>query len=279
MFENKDVSERWYVLLFSREERTGTMRNYKLVISYDGSRYKGWQRQPLLDLTIQSVLENRVGELLGYPVEVSGSGRTDAGVHARRQIATMKVAGILDDNFMDTLNLVLPEDIRVLQTELVPNRFHARYSAKGKKYCYYIDTGERPSVFERKFVYHYPQIPDVKEMKRAAQLLKGIHDFTAFTDDRQEKSKVREIYDIQIMQKGSRLKMEYYGSGFLYHMVRILTGTLLEIGVGEKKAEDIPKIIEQKQRANAGFLVPAKGLFLEEVYYEIHDKERLEDVE
>ena len=250
------------------------MRNYKLVISYDGSRYKGWQRQPLIDLTIQSTLENRVGELLGYPVEVSGSGRTDAGVHARGQVATVKVAGLLDDNFIEKLNLVLPEDIRVLEMELVPNRFHARYSAKGKRYCYYIDTSERPSVFKRKFVYHYPQTLNLEEMKRAVNYLIGNHDFTAFTDDREEKSKVREIYDIQITREGSCLKLEYYGSGFLYHMVRILTGTLLEVGCGEKRPEDIPVIMEQKQRANAGFLAPAKGLFLEKVYYE-----QREDVE
>lgn len=244
------------------------MRNYKMVIAYDGSRYKGWQRQNLTNLTIQSILEQTVEQILGYPVEIDGSGRTDAGVHAAGQVASMKVSGLLDETFLEDLNRLLPEDIRLMKLELVKGGFHARYSAKAKKYRYCIDLRKKPSVFTRRYTYHYPKEPDIRKMEQAAGYLIGTHDFSAFTDNKdEEKSKVRTIYEIKIQQNKMNLEMEFYGNGFMYHMVRILAGTLLEVGCGEKEPEEIPEILKSEERARAGFAVPARGLFLEKVYY------------
>ena len=134
------------------------MRTYKLTISYDGSRYQGWQRQAATDNTIQFILEWSIGKLVGYRVHVDGSGRTDAGVHARGQVASVKLSKFYDaEEMRDSLNRYLPEDIRVMKAELVKNGFHARKSAKGKKYEYYIDCREKPDVFSRRYCYHYPQ--------------------------------------------------------------------------------------------------------------------------
>lgn len=244
------------------------MRNYKMIIAYDGSRYKGWQRQNLTNLTIQTILERTVEQVVGYPVEIDGSGRTDAGVHAKAQVANLKVTGLLAEDFVKELNDLLPEDICVREMKLVPGKFHSRYSAKAKKYKYCIDMREKPCVFTRRYTYHFTKKLDLDAMKKAVQYLKGTHDFTAFTDNKEEKSKVRTIYEIKITKNGTRLELEFYGTGFLYHMVRILTGTLLEVGCGEKSAEEVKLALEQKDRAFAGFLVPARGLFLEKVYYQ-----------
>ena len=225
------------------------MRNYKMIIAYDGSRYKGWQRQNLTNLTIQTILER-------------------AGVHANGQVANMKVSGLLDESFVGELNCLLPEDICVKEMELVPGSFHSRYSAKAKKYKYCIDTRKKPCVFTRRYAYHFTKELHLDDMKKAAEYLKGTHDFSAFTDNKDEKSKVRTIYEIKIVKKGTRLEFEFYGTGFLYHMVRILTGTLLEVGCAEKSIEDIKMALEQKERELTGFLAPARGLFLEKVYYQ-----------
>ena len=244
------------------------MRNYKMIIVYDGSRYKGWQRQNLTNLTIQTILERTVEQIVGYPVEIDGSGRTDAGVHANGQVANMKVSGLLDESFVGELNCLLPEDICVKEMELVPGSFHSRYSAKAKKYKYCIDTRKKPCVFTRRYTYHFTKELHLDDMKKAAEYLKGTHDFSAFTDNKDEKSKVRTIYEIKIVKKWTRLEFEFYGTGFLYHMVRILTGTLLEVGFAEKSIEDIKMALEQKERELTGFLAPARGLFLEKVYYQ-----------
>lgn len=244
------------------------MRNYKMLIAYDGSRYKGWQRQNLTNLTIQTILEQTIEQLVGYPVEIDGSGRTDAGVHARGQVANMKVSGLLSDTFREDLNRLLPEDIQLMDIQLVKGGFHSRYSAGAKKYKYCVDVRKKPSVFTRRYTYHYPKELDIAKMEQAAAHLIGTHDFSAFTDNKEEeKSKVRTIYEIKIKQNGTNVDLEFYGTGFMYHMVRILTGTLLEVGCGEKKPEEIPGILEGQEREAAGFLVPARGLFLEKVYY------------
>lgn len=247
------------------------MRTYKLTIAYDGSRYRGWQRQPDTDLTIQTLMEKAVSAAAGYPVEVNGSGRTDGGVHAFGQTASIRLSGRIDEKELrDKLNEKLPEDIRVLRAELVKNSFHARYSAKSKCYEYHIDQREKGDVFARKYCHHYPEALDLDAMEEAAGYLIGRHDFTSFCDRKEEEDKnlVRTIYDIELVRKDKKLTIIYTGSGFLYHMVRILTGTLLEVGSGEKKPEEIPAILSGRQRSLAGGLAPAVGLFLKEVYYE-----------
>ena len=248
------------------------MRTYKLKIAYDGGRYQGWQRQPTTDLTVQSQLENALSGGIGYPVDIHAAGRTDAGVHAYGQVAHMKVAGKLDEaTLCKKVNEVLPDDIRILDMELVKNGFHSRYQAKGKRYRYCIDLRkERPDVFTRKYRFHYPEILNLEAMKEASGYLKGKHDFSAFTDRKEdEKSTVKYIYDIIFDLQKDELFITFYGTGFLYHMVRILTGTLLEVGVGQRSPESVRHALESGVREDAGFLAPASGLFLMEVIYEI----------
>lgn len=244
------------------------MRNYKITISYDGTGYKGWQRQGLTKQTIQEILETSAEQLLGYPVELHGSGRTDAGVHAIGQVASMKVTGLLSDDFCEKWNCILPDDIQIRSAVLVKSGFHGRYSAVKKHYRYVVDMREKPDVFWRKYACHYPQRLDVEAMGRAIGHLVGTHDFTAFTDDKSEKSKRRTIHKIDIHKEKHLLYLDFYGDGFLYHMVRILSGTLLQVGTGEKRPEDVPAILSGMDRQASGFLAPAKGLFLVEVEYE-----------
>ena len=244
------------------------MRNYKLSITYDGTRYKGWQRLSYEQNTIQGILEQAISDLLGYDITINGSGRTDAGVHANEQIANVKVAGKLNVvEFKKILNTKLPQDIVVNSMELVKNNFHGRYSAKGKCYVYSIDQREKPSVFTKQYTYHFPYELNNKEMQKAIDYLVGTHDFTSFCDKKEDKSCVRTIDGIELTQNGHILTIKYRGDGFLNHMVRILTGTLLEVGVGKKNAMDIPLIIDNKKRLNAGFTAPARGLCLDKVYY------------
>lgn len=244
------------------------MRNYKLTIIYDGSRYQGWQRQTTTDNTIQYILEWTLGRLVGYRVQVDGSGRTDAGVHARGQIANVKLQKIYDvDDLKDALNRALPEDIRIVRVEPARNNFHARKSAKGKKYEYYIDCREKPDVFSRKYCYHYPEKLDITAMREAVKYLVGVRDFASFTDNKDAKDTVRRLLNIKIEKSGEKIRITYYGTGFLYHMARILTGTLIEIGAGERDAKDLPAVLMARDRSKAGFLAPAKGLFLRKVYY------------
>ena len=240
------------------------MRTYKLTISYDGTRYQGWQRHGNTENTIQGILEDAVLKVTGYRAEVNGSGRTDAGVHARGQTASIVLPGkIGEDDFTAKIN-----DIRLLQTELVKNGFHARKSAVGKVYEYCIDTGEKPDVFTRRFCYHFPHVLDLDAMRKAAGYLTGTHEYAGYTDKKDEKSTQRTIYDIMISGQGRRVVIEYDGTGFLYHMVRILTGTLLEVGSGQRKPEEAAEALRTKDRLQAGFLAPARGLFLREVRYQ-----------
>ncbi|MCU6747972.1 tRNA pseudouridine(38-40) synthase TruA [Faecalicatena acetigenes] len=244
------------------------MRTYKLTVSYDGTRYQGWQKQKNTDKTIQAIVENALGKTAGYPVEIYGSGRTDAGVHAKGQTLSCSLRGkIREETFQEVINSLLPEDIRVIRTELVKNGFHARYSASGKCYEYHIDTRQKQDVFERRYSYHFPYKVDKKKMEEAARILIGTHDFAAFTDKKEEKSTIRSIYDIMIAGQDGKIQITYRGNGFLYHMVRILTGTLLEVGMGKLTTEEIAGALVTGERKKAGFMAPAKGLFLKEVYY------------
>ena len=202
-------------------------------------------------------------------MEVNGSGRTDGGAHASGQTASIILSGKADEaKFLTQLNESLPGDIRVVCMQLMKNGFHARHSAKGKRYEYTIDTAEKADVFSRKYTFHYPERVHVENMKKAAGYLVGSHDFAGFTDRADEKSTMRRIYDIIIRKSGSQIRIEYRGSGFMYHMVRILTGTLLEVGAGKRSPESVRRVLESGIRAEAGFLVPASGLCLKEVYYD-----------
>lgn len=244
------------------------MRTYKMTICYEGSRYQGWQRQATTDNTIQHILEWTLGRMVGYRVQVDGSGRTDSGVHARGQVASVTLSKLYDvEDLKDALNRSLPEDIRIIRIELARNGFHARKSAKGKKYEYFIDCREKPDVFSRRYCYHYPERLDIEAMRDAAEYLIGVRDFSSFTDNKETSDTVRRIYSIKIVRAEAKIRITYYGSGFLYHMVRILTGTLIEVGDGRRSSEDIPALIEAGDRSQAGFLAPARGLFLRKVYY------------
>lgn len=244
------------------------MRTYLLLISYDGSTYQGWQRQMNTDRTIQGILERAIGRLIGYNVEINGSGRTDAGVHATGQVASLELSGQVElPGFQEDINRILPEDIQIRKMELVKNGFHARKDAKGKRYEYYIDVREKPDVFTRRYSYHYPYGLDIEAMEAAAGYLMGMHNFRTFTDMKEDKSAVRNIQEIRIEQDGNKIRIVYIGNGFLYHMVRRLTGTLLEVGHGERAPEEIPALLSAKDSSLSGFLAPARGLFLREVYY------------
>lgn len=244
--------------------------NYKLTIQYDGSRYDGWQKQGNTDNTIQDKLEGVLSRLAGEPVEVHGAGRTDAGVHALGQTASVKLPGDrAPEEVMAYANRYLPEDIAVTAAEGADDRFHARLSARGKVYRYAIRLGGVPDVFRRKYQYRVEGPLDVAAMERAAALLTGTHDYRSFCANRRyKKSTVRTIRAIDIRADGPDLTITFRGDGFLYNMVRILTGTLLEVGLGERAAEEMPTILAAKDRSAAGRTAPAQGLTLVEVEYE-----------
>lgn len=245
------------------------MKNYKITVAYDGTRYKGWQIQKSTDATIQGKIAMVLMNLAGHTVEVIGSGRTDAGVHALGQVANFR----LDEHFtaeeiFDNLNRYLPEDIAVLDIEEVDERFHSRYQASAKAYSYRIRTSPVPDVFARRFVYHYGQPLEVSRMKQAACLLMGKHDFVSFCGNKHmKKSTVRSIYDISFCERDGEIEIWYTGDGFLQNMVRILTGTLIEVGRGDREPESMVKILEAKNREAAGYTAPPQGLRLEKVMY------------
>ena len=200
------------------------MRTYKLTVAYDGTCYQGWQRQSNTDQTIQGILEQTISGASGYSVEVNGSGRTDAGVHATGQTASVVFHGLTEEIFFtEEINRMLPGDIRILNSELVKNGFHARKSAIGKLYEYRIDTDKKPDVFQRRYCYHFPHALDLEAMRKAAGYLTGTHEYAAYTDKKDEKSTKRTIYDIMVSGQGGSVSIRYNGTGFLYHMVRILT--------------------------------------------------------
>ena len=243
-------------------------QNYRLTIAYDGSRFFGWERQPDKD-TIQGKLEAVLGTLQGYPVNVIGAGRTDAGVHARAMTANV----VLDvtetpDALRDYLNRYLPDAIAVREVKEAASRFHARYNALGKTYRYTCHTGPVKPVFDRKYVTLLDYDPDVEKMRQAAAYLLGENDFASFCGNpRMKKSTVRLVDSITVVRQRDRIVFTFHGTGFLQNMVRILTGTLLEVGLGERRPDDMEAILASHSRASAGFTAPAQGLFLWDVTY------------
>ncbi|MBQ8359713.1 MAG: tRNA pseudouridine(38-40) synthase TruA [Oscillospiraceae bacterium] len=244
------------------------MRNLRLDICYDGTRYRGWQRLPGMDNTIQGKLETALSRILGETVEVSGSGRTDAGAHAQGQVANFRCACDMPcEQLLSELRRYLPEDIGIYSCREVSDRFHARLNAKSKTYCYRIWNSDKPCVFQRRFVYVMEDVPDLDKMRRAAEMLLGEHDFSAFcANKKMKKSTVRRIDAIAIERIGEEIRISVTGNGFLYNMVRIMVGTLLEVGLGQRSADSIPQLFGAA-REKAGYLVPAQGLCLMEVTY------------
>lgn len=243
--------------------------NYKLTIQYDGSRYDGWQKQGNTDNTIQGKLESVLSRLAGEAVDIHGASRTDAGVHAEGQVASVKLPGNRPAAEVKAyLSRYLPEDIAVIAAEEADDRFHARLSAKGKVYRYAIRLGDTPDVFRRKYQYRVEGPLDVAAIEKAAEKLCGTHDYRAFcANKRYKKSTVRTIYAINIAVDGSDMTVTYRGDGFLYNMVRILTGTLIEVGQGLRKAEEMEIILASLDRMQAGKTAPAQGLTLVKVEY------------
>ena len=243
--------------------------NYKLLLQYDGTKLNGWQKQGNTDNTIQGKLEAILERTYGTPIEVHGSGRTDAGVHALGQVANFHAPAVFStEEIKKILNEYLSKDIRVLQVDSADERFHARLSAKGKTYEYRIDNGEIANPFTRKYCMREEQTLNLTAMREAAAYFLGTHDFKTFcANKKMKKSSVRTVMSIVIEEQDGMLVIRYTGNGFLYNMVRILTGTLIEVGRGIRTTEEIPAMLEAKDRGAAGFTAPAQGLFLKEVFY------------
>ncbi len=245
------------------------MKNYKITIQYDGTRYKGWQVQKSTDMTIQGKIQDVLTTMAGQEIEIIGSGRTDAGVHSEGQVANFYMPAHFDaKEILKYLNHYLPMDIAVTDIEEVDDRFHSRFNATSKTYVYRIHTSTIPNVFERKYMYTYTEELDINKMRQAASLMIGTHDFKAFCGNKKmKKSTVRTVTDIRIEELENEIRISYTGDGFLQQMIRIMTGTLIEVGNGAKHPDEIPVILESKVRENAGFTVPANGLILKCVQF------------
>lgn len=244
------------------------MRNIKLIIEYDGKKFGGWQKQPN-KLNIQGEIEKAIGEITGEVIELNASGRTDAGVHSLGQTANFKTNSTIDISKIPVaINSKLKQSIRIIRAEEVDERFHARYSCTGKKYRYVINNSKYGSAIYRDLEYHMPIKLNVEDMKKAIKHFEGEHDFKGFkASGTSSKSSVRTIYSAKVIEEGDRIIIELEGNGFLYNMVRIISGTIVDVGLGKIKPEDIPEIIESKDRTRAGKTLPPQGLYLVEVYY------------
>ena len=244
------------------------MRNIKIKIEYDGKNFNGWQKQPD-KLNIQGEIEKAIFEVTGENVELIASGRTDAGVHSLGQTANFKIENNMPiEKIPLAINSKLKKTIRVQIAEEVEERFHSRYNCKGKKYRYIINNAPIESALFKDYELHISQKLQLDQMRKAIKYFVGQHDFSAFkSSGTSSKNSVREIYKAEIIQEGERLKIELTGSGFLYNMVRIISGTLVEVGLGKIEPDEIPKILESKDRGMAGRTLPPQGLYLVEVYY------------
>ena len=244
-------------------------QNYRMTLQYEGTKYNGWQKQGNTPNTIQAKLEAILQKLDGAEVEVRGSGRTDAGVHAFGQVASFALEHPLPAvEVMGYINQYLPRDIAVVALEEAEPRFHARLNAKGKTYRYRIHQGAVPDVFGRRYSWPCEDRLDVDAMKAAAAHLVGKQDFQSFCDlKNSKKSTVRRVDAIEIYRDGADLVLDFTGEGFLYHMVRIMTGTLADVGAHRILTGQIPGILAAKDRKQAGQLAPACGLMLMEVTY------------
>lgn len=244
------------------------MRNIKLIIEYDGKGFNGWQKQSDR-LNIQGEIEKAIEEITGEKVDLTASGRTDAGVHSLGQTANFKTdSKIPTEKFAKAINSRLKKSIVIKSAEEVDEKFHSRYSVKSKTYRYIINNSENGTAIYRGLEYHVPMKLDYEKMNEAIKYFIGEHDFKAFkASGTSSKSSVRKILDGSVRKEGERVIIEVTGTGFLYNMVRIISGTLLDVGLGKIKPEDIPSIIESKDRTKAGKTLPAHGLYLLQVNY------------
>ena len=242
---------------------------YKLSLCYDGSRYRGWQRQKSTNNTVQGKLEDTLSRILGQPIEAAGCGRTDAGVHAKLQVCSFTADTDMPcADILEALRKHLPEDIGAISLEQADGRFHARLSCKEKTYVYRIWNSSEPNVFGRKYVYSYPKKLDIAKMRSAAELLVGTHDFSPFSSGKKfKKTAVRTVYSIELDKCDDLITIAVTGNGFLYNMVRIIVGTLIEAGDGRRAAGSVADIFESGKRETAGFTAPAEGLFLWDIKY------------
>ncbi|PAD89946.1 tRNA pseudouridine(38-40) synthase TruA [Niallia circulans] len=245
------------------------MKNYKMLIQYDGGRYKGWQRLGNGDQSIQGKIENVLTEMVGEKIEIIGCSRTDAGVHALSQVANFKMKKeMTEKEVMNYLNHYLPNDISISKVQIVPDRFHARYNAKDKTYLYKIWNKSYTHPFMRKYSMHVEKRLNLKKMEQAAAYFVGKHDFTAFSNAKsKKKSMVKEVYFVDIKEVDGFIEIRVSGDGFLYNMVRKMVGTLIEVGLGKIEANAIPAIMETKDRSLTGMMAEANGLFLEKIKF------------
>lgn len=244
-------------------------KNYKLKISYDGSRYFGWEHQPDRE-TIQGKIETVLARMVDKDmVDVIGAGRTDAGVHARAMIANVHLdTQMSPEEIRDYANRYLPDDIAILEVREAADRFHARYKAVGKTYQYTCFDGPVKPVFDRKYYTPLDQELDVEAMQEAAHFLEGKHDYKSFCgNSRMKKSTVRIVDTITVRRRKGYVYLTFHGTGFLQNMVRIMSGTLIEVGLGRKRPEEVGGILEACDRKVAGPTAPAKGLCLLKVDY------------
>lgn len=244
-------------------------RHFKLTIAYDGTNYAGWQLQPN-GSTVQEFLEGALAKMAGGAVRVHGSGRTDAGVHAKAQVANCSFRSALTTaTLVRALNANLPMDIRVWRVQEVDARFHARFSAKGKEYRYQIDRGAVADPFLRAYAWHHPRQLNVTAMRQAARLLKGRHDFAALSANpmRPVETTVRTVSKLSVTKRGNLLTIAVVADGFLYKMVRSIVGALVKVGEGRMTVEQLEKLVKAKKRSALVETAPAHGLFLWRVFY------------
>jgi len=244
------------------------MRNIKLVIEYDGKKFGGWQKQPT-KFNIQGEIEQAIKEITGENVELIASGRTDAGVHSLGQVANFKTNSNIEiEKIPYAINSKLKKSIIIKSAEEVGEDFHARYSCKAKKYRYIINNSSQGTAIYRDLECHIPQKLDIEKMKQAIKYFEGEHDFKGFrASGTSSKNSVRTIYKAEVKQDGEKIIIELTGNGFMYNMVRIISGTIVDVGLGKIEPETIPEIINSKDRNKAGKTLPAHGLYLVEVFY------------
>lgn len=244
------------------------MRRVKVTISYDGSIYSGWQRQENA-LSVQEVVENAIEQIVGEKIKIYSSGRTDEGVHAIGQVFHFDdISTIPTTKFYLALNSKLPQDIVAVKSEEVEDNFNARYDAKKKTYLYKMYFGDVDLPFERKYKLRIDKNINVELMNKGAKYLVGVHDFVGFSSTGSiVSSTIRQIYDVSFQKVENELHMRICGNGFLYNMVRIIVGTLIDIGNGKYPPNQIEKVLEQKERSLAGKTAKSIGLYLESVEY------------